>query len=229
MTLLKCWAFLSSSQGTNGPRAEAGRERGLCTPMTSQGSDQKESACKAGDLESIPGLGRSPRGGHGNPLQYSCQENPHGLRSLVGYCSWGCKESNMTETKHMTPIAVEQKFSAGSTGPFLGSVLLSRGSAGRGSTPAQKAGKLLQSACCKCQVPSLGLVRIRLGHSYFPRSRDDELLSLEDGQAGTPSPVGQGPTFSMRPGDGWVRAPRDLARRVLFSVSLWDSDFAILS
>ena len=50
MTLLKCWAFLSSSQGTNGPRAEAGRERGLCTPMTSHGSDQKESACKAGDL-----------------------------------------------------------------------------------------------------------------------------------------------------------------------------------
>ena len=97
MTLLKCWAFLSSSQGTNGPRAEAGRERGLCTPMTSHGSDQKESACKAGDLQSIPGLGRSPRGGHGNPLQYSCQENPHRQRSLVRYCPWGPKESHMTE------------------------------------------------------------------------------------------------------------------------------------
>ena len=36
----------------------------------------KESACKAGDLSSIPGSGRSPRGGHGNPLQYSCLENP---------------------------------------------------------------------------------------------------------------------------------------------------------
>ena len=33
----------------------------------------------------IPGLGRSPREGHGNPLQYSCLENPHGQRSLVGY------------------------------------------------------------------------------------------------------------------------------------------------
>ena len=36
----------------------------------------KESACNAGDLASIPGLGRSPRGGHGSPLQYSCLENP---------------------------------------------------------------------------------------------------------------------------------------------------------
>ena len=34
---------------------------------------------------SIPGLGRSPGGGHGNPLLYYCLENPHGQRSLVGY------------------------------------------------------------------------------------------------------------------------------------------------
>ena len=40
--------------------------------------DGKESACKAGDLGLIPGLGRSPGGGHGNPLQYSYLENPHG-------------------------------------------------------------------------------------------------------------------------------------------------------
>ena len=36
----------------------------------------KESACNAGDLGSIPGLGRSAGEGHGNPLQYSCLENP---------------------------------------------------------------------------------------------------------------------------------------------------------
>ena len=36
----------------------------------------KESTCNAGDLGSIPGLGRSPEGGNGNPLQYSCLENP---------------------------------------------------------------------------------------------------------------------------------------------------------
>ena len=40
------------------------------------GSDAKESACNVGDLASIPGLGRSPGGGYGNPLQYSCLENP---------------------------------------------------------------------------------------------------------------------------------------------------------
>ena len=40
------------------------------------GSDGKESSCNAGDLDLIPGLGRSPGGGHGNPLQYSCLENP---------------------------------------------------------------------------------------------------------------------------------------------------------
>ena len=40
------------------------------------GSDVKECACNAGDLGSIPGLGRSPGQGNGNPLQYSCLENP---------------------------------------------------------------------------------------------------------------------------------------------------------
>ena len=49
------------------------------------GSVGKESACHAGDLGSVPGLGRSPGGGHSNPLQYSCLENPHGQRSLAGY------------------------------------------------------------------------------------------------------------------------------------------------
>ena len=39
-------------------------------------SDGKESACDAGDVGSIPGLGRSPGEGNGNPLQFSCLENP---------------------------------------------------------------------------------------------------------------------------------------------------------
>ena len=51
------------------------------------------SACNVGDLGSILGLGRSPARGHGNPLQYSCLENPHGQRSL----SMGFKELNMIE------------------------------------------------------------------------------------------------------------------------------------
>ena len=49
------------------------------------------------DADLIPGLGRSPGGGHGHPLQCSCLENPHGQRSLVGYDSEGCKELDMTE------------------------------------------------------------------------------------------------------------------------------------
>ena len=40
------------------------------------GSDNKESACNAGDLGLIPRLGRYPGGGNGNPLQCSCPENP---------------------------------------------------------------------------------------------------------------------------------------------------------
>ena len=43
----------------------------------------------------IPGSGRSPGGGHGNPLQYSCLENPHGQRSLAGHSPQGLKESEM--------------------------------------------------------------------------------------------------------------------------------------
>ena len=61
------------------------------------GSDSKESACNAGDLGSIPGLGRSPGGGHGNPFQYSCLVNPHGKRSLAGYSPGDRKESGMTD------------------------------------------------------------------------------------------------------------------------------------
>ena len=62
-----------------------------------EGSDSKESACSAGDLGSIPGSGRSPGRGHGNPLQYSCLEYPHGQRSLAGYSPWDHKEWDMTE------------------------------------------------------------------------------------------------------------------------------------
>ena len=61
------------------------------------GSDGKESACNAGELDSIPGLGRSSGEGHGNLLQYSCLENPHGQRCLVGYSAWGLKELDMTK------------------------------------------------------------------------------------------------------------------------------------
>ena len=46
-------------------------------------SDGKESACNLGDLSLIPGSGGSPGGGHGNPLQYSCLENPCGQKATI--------------------------------------------------------------------------------------------------------------------------------------------------
>ena len=52
------------------------------------GSDGKQSTCNAADLGSIPGLGRSPGGGHSNLLQCSCLENPYEQRSLAGYSPW---------------------------------------------------------------------------------------------------------------------------------------------
>ena len=58
----------------------------------SRSSVDKESSCNAGDLGLIPGLGRSPGEGTGNPLQYSCLENPHGQRRLAGYSPW-CHKS----------------------------------------------------------------------------------------------------------------------------------------
>ena len=61
------------------------------------GSESKESACNVGDLGSIPGLGRSPGEGHGNPRQYSCLENPHGQSSLAGYSPWDSKQLDTTE------------------------------------------------------------------------------------------------------------------------------------
>ena len=50
----------------------------------------------------------SPGGGHGNTLQYSCLENPHGERSLMGYSPWGHKESDTTKrlSTHMVVLSI---------------------------------------------------------------------------------------------------------------------------
>ena len=53
------------------------------------GSEVKASACNAGDLGSIPGSGRSPGGGHGNPAQFSCLENPMDREEPGGLQSMG--------------------------------------------------------------------------------------------------------------------------------------------
>ena len=56
----------------------------------------KKLPANAGDVGSIPGLGRSPGEGNSNPLQYSCLGNAMGQRSLEGYSSWGSQDSDTT-------------------------------------------------------------------------------------------------------------------------------------
>ena len=82
----------------------SGRSAGEVFLGFPDGSDGKESACSEGDLGLSPRLGRSPRGWHGNLLQYSYLENPHGWRSLAGYSPWGCRELDTTEQLSMHVI-----------------------------------------------------------------------------------------------------------------------------
>ena len=70
----------------------------------SGGSHGQESACNTGYPSSFPGLRRSPGGGHGNPLQDSCLENPHGQRSLACYSPRNRKELDTTEWLTYTTI-----------------------------------------------------------------------------------------------------------------------------
>ena len=57
------------------------------------GSDNKDYACNTGDLGLIPGLGRSPGEGNGNPLQYSCLENPIDRRA------WGAAAHGVAKSR----------------------------------------------------------------------------------------------------------------------------------
>ena len=89
---------------------------GLFTNLTGfpRGSVRTESACNAGDLGSIPGLGRSPGEGNGNPLQYSCLEYPMDWRSLVGYSPQVAK--SRTRLKEFTFTMGPMGFPGGSDG-----------------------------------------------------------------------------------------------------------------
>ena len=60
----------------------------------------KESACNAGDMGSVPGLGRSPGEGNGKPTPVFLSGRSYGERSLVGYSPWGRKELDTAERLH---------------------------------------------------------------------------------------------------------------------------------
>ena len=93
MSLTLAGGFFTTSTTWEGPPT-------LCYGLPLGLSGEDFFACNAGaagDLGSIPGLGRSPGGGHDNPLQCSYLENPYGQTSLVGYSPWGRQESEMTE------------------------------------------------------------------------------------------------------------------------------------
>ena len=85
----------------------------------------KESACQAGDADSIPGSGRSPGEWNDNPLQYSCLRNPTDRGDLEGYSPWGHKESDIATKQHNNLDNIE----GGTTG-----VLSRRSGHGRGTT-----------------------------------------------------------------------------------------------
>ena len=72
----------------------------------------KESACNAGDTGnpgSIPGFRKSPGEGHGNPLQYSCLENPMDRGAWRATRSpWGCKQLDTTEATWHTYTSVKE-------------------------------------------------------------------------------------------------------------------------
>ena len=73
----------------------------------------KNLRANVGDLrhaEWIPGSGRSPGGGHGNPLQYYCLDNSHGQRNVVGFSPWGHKELDTTEVTWHTHTQLSSNF-----------------------------------------------------------------------------------------------------------------------
>ena len=74
---IKLWASLVAQSGKNPP-------------------EMQETACNVGDMGSIPGLGRSPEAGNGNPLQYFCLRNPVDREAWQTTVHGVTKELNMT-------------------------------------------------------------------------------------------------------------------------------------
>ena len=73
------------------------KKKNICVHTFPGGSDSKESACNAGDLDLIPGLGRSPGEGNSFPSPVFLSGEFHGQRSLAGSSPWGCNKSERAE------------------------------------------------------------------------------------------------------------------------------------
>ena len=68
----------------------------------------KNLPANAGDIRDSGWIPASPEGGHGNPLQCSFLENPHGQRSQMGYNPYGCKESDMIKATWHTHMKAQK-------------------------------------------------------------------------------------------------------------------------
>ena len=80
------------------------------------GSDGKEAACNAGDLGSVPGSGRSPGEGNGNPLLYSCLENSMGRVAWWVTVPGVTKRTEHAHTHTITYIKQSQGYNVSSVG-----------------------------------------------------------------------------------------------------------------
>ena len=80
--------------------------QGYATPRSHRWLGDKESACNAGHVGSIPGSGRSIGGGNGKHTPVFLPGESHGRKSLVGYSPWGRKESQLTQQQQITFIDV---------------------------------------------------------------------------------------------------------------------------
>ena len=96
------WAFSPAPHGTSPVPVYPTCLQVLREPQTAQWKNPPANAGKPG---SLPGLGRSPGGGSGNPLQYSCLENSHGQENPSGHSPWD-EESDVTEHTSMTECGV---------------------------------------------------------------------------------------------------------------------------
>ena len=100
------WLDLLAVQGTLKSllQHQSSKAAILDPSASSGGSEVKASTYNAGDLGSIPGLGRSPGEGNGNPLQYSCLENPMNERA------WWATVLGVTKSRILTSLSLSAFF-----------------------------------------------------------------------------------------------------------------------